>query len=216
MPHERSNDAADRLSSPSFLAEVRRKAIHLGALVIPLGLLFEWLPWPRGRHQFAVLFLVLLVGAIAIDLLRIHERRVATFFRSFFGEMIREHERLSLLGSTYLVLASLLAVEIFPQPLAAAAIGFTVLGDGFAAIVGRAFGKTRLFHKSLEGAGAGLAACLLWGAFVAGMGFVPWPVLVVGAVVASLVEVLPIPLDDNLGITLAAGYAMKVAAGWLN
>ena len=28
--------------------------------------------------------------------------------------------------------------------------------------------------------------------------------------VASLVEFLPIPLDDNLGITLASGYAMKL------
>jgi hypothetical protein len=28
--------------------------------------------------------------------------------------------------------------------------------------------------------------------------------------VASLVELLPIPLDDNLGITLFAGYAMKL------
>ena len=27
---------------------------------------------------------------------------------------------------------------------------------------------------------------------------------------ASLVELLPIPLDDNLGITLFAGYAMKL------
>jgi hypothetical protein len=35
-------------------------------------------------------------------------------------------------------------------------------------------------------------------------------VVLTGALVASLVEFLPIPLDDNLGITLSAGYAMKL------
>jgi dolichol kinase len=38
----------------------------------------------------------------------------------------------------------------------------------------------------------------------------PWPAVIAGALIASLVELLPIPLDDNLGITLAAGYAMKL------
>ena len=117
-----------------------------------------------------------------------------------------------MLGSTYLLLAGLLAVEIFPQPIAAAAVGFTVLGDGVAALVGRAWGRPRLFGKSLEGTAAGLAACLGWAAFLQTAGFVAWPVALTGALVASLVEVLPIPLDDNLGVTLFAGYSMKLLA----
>lgn len=206
-------DLLEPLRSPSFLAELKRKAIHLSAIVLPLGILYEWLPWPRGRSEFALFLLVLLVGAVAIDVLRIHEARVKQFFRSFFGQMIREHEELSLLGSTYLLLASLIAIEVFPQPVAAAAIGFTVLGDGFAAIVGKAWGRHRLFHKSLEGALGGFAACLGWGAFLALSGFVSWPAVVAGSLAASLVELLPIPLDDNLGITIAAGYTMKLMGG---
>jgi dolichol kinase len=31
-----------------------------------------------------------------------------------------------------------------------------------------------------------------------------------GAIAASLIELLPIPLDDNLGITLFSGYVMKL------
>jgi hypothetical protein len=37
--------------------------------------------------------------------------------------------------------------------------------------------------------------------------------VIVGALVASLVELLPIPLDDNLGVTLVSGYAMKLLLG---
>ena len=192
------------------MTEAQRKAIHLSFIVLPLELLFEWLPWPHGKREFRQLFLGLVVLAIATDLLRIHEHRFRAFVRGFFGEMIREHERFSLLGSTYLLLAALLAIEIFPQPVAAAALGFTVLGDAFAAIVGKGWGRARVFGKSLEGFAAGLVACLAWGAFVAASGQVAWPVVLVGAVVASTVELLPIPLDDNLGITLFAGYAMKL------
>jgi dolichol kinase len=117
---------------------------------------------------------------------------------------------MSLLGSTYLLLAALLSIELFPQPVAATAIGFTVIGDAFGALVGRAWGKHKVFNKSLEGGLGCLAACLAWAAFVVSVGGVSAPVAIAGAVVATVVEMLPIPLDDNLGITLAAGYTMRL------
>ena len=209
----RPEDPLQPLRSRQWLSEARRKAIHLSFIVLPLDLLLEALPWPRGRGEFRQLFLALTAGAIALDVLRIHERRVGTFFRQFFGEMIREHERMSLLGSTYLLLASLLAIELFPQPLAATAIGFTVLGDAMGALVGRAWGRHRMFNKSIEGGLGCLAACLAWAGFVSLVAGVPLAIAVAGAVVATLVEMLPIPLDDNLGITLAAGYTMKLLLG---
>jgi dolichol kinase len=206
-------DPLEPLRSPQWLTEARRKAIHVGFIILPLELVHEWLPWPHGHRQFALLFALLTAGAIALDLLRLHERRVRDFFRDFFGQMIREHEAFGLLGSTYLLMAALLAIEIFPQPLAAAALGFTVLGDACGALVGRAYGRHRFFNKSLEGAAGCLLACLAWGAYIAFTLHVPVHVLVAGALVATVVEMLPIPLDDNLGITLVAGFAMKYLAG---
>lgn len=206
-------DPLEPLRSPQWLSEARRKAVHLAFILLPLDLLHEVLPWPRGHRQFALLFVVLTVGAVVVDLLRIHENRVRRFFREFLGELIREHERFGLLGSTYLLLAALLAIEIFPQPVAAAALGFTVLGDAMGALVGRAWGRHRFFNKSFEGALGCLLACLAWAGYVAWASPLTLPVLMAGALVATLVEILPIPLDDNLGITLAAGYAMKLLAG---
>jgi dolichol kinase len=201
------------LRSEEWLTEARRKAIHLSFIVLPLELLLRVLPWPHSHREFRLLFVALTAGAITLDVLRIHERRVRTFFRLFFGEMIREHERMSLLGSSYLLLAALIAIEVFPMRLAAAALGFTVLGDAMGALVGKAWGRHRVFNKSLEGAAGCLVACLVWAAVVAQVAHVPWPTLVAGALTATVVEALPIPLDDNLGITLAAGYAMRLLSG---
>lgn len=205
-----SQDPLAPLRSTEWLSEAHRKAIHIACIVLPLGLLFEWLPWPRGRLEWRWFLIALTLVAIALDVVRIHDHRVKRFFGRFFGGLIREHEQFNLLGSTYLLIAALLAVEIFPQRVAAAALGFTVLGDGVAALVGRGWGRRRFFKKSLEGALGGLVACLAWAALLAGAGLLPWGVVLTGALVASLVELLPIPLDDNLGITLFAGYAMRL------
>jgi dolichol kinase len=209
-PDPATPDPLALLRSPSFLSELRRKAIHLTFLLLPLNLLFEILPWPRGRGHWTLLLVVLAFGALALDVLRLQEQRVKRLFRDFLGGMLREHEELGLMGSTYLLLAALLAVDIFPRPVAAAALGFTVLGDAFAAIIGKAWGRRRVFRKTLGGALGGLGACLVWAAFLALTGYLPWGVVLVGAVVASLAELLPIPLDDNLAMTLMAGYAMHL------
>ncbi|HUK62249.1 MAG TPA: hypothetical protein VLV15_02910 [Dongiaceae bacterium] len=196
--------------SPRWLSEAQRKSIHLGALVLPLAMLYEWTPWPRGRHPWLLLLALLTAAAIVIDLVRISDRRVQRFFKAFFGELIREHERFTLLGSTFLLIAAMLVTELFPQRLAAAAIGFTVLGDGVAALVGRGWGRTRVFAKSLEGALGGLTACLLWAGFLAATGHLPIAVGLAGALTAMLIEILPLPLDDNLGITLASAAVMRL------
>jgi len=203
-------DEPPGVAPSSWLDEARRKAIHIGCLLLPLGMLYEWLPWPRGKAEWRWFSIALALTALLIDLVRIHERRVQRLFRDFFGGMIREHERFNLLGSTYLLIAALLALEMFPQPVAAASLGFAVLGDGIAGLAGRTFGRTRFFGKTLEGAAAGLAACLAWAAFVAWSGHLTWNVALAGALVASLVEFLPIPLDDNLGVPLVSGYVMKL------
>jgi dolichol kinase len=209
-PTSAAPDPLEPLRRTEWLSEAQRKAIHIACIILPLWLLFEWLPWPRGRAEWRWLLIVLTVAGMAVDVVRIHDRRVGQFFRRFFGQMIREQEQFNLLGSTYLLMAALLAVEMFPQRVAAAALGFTILGDGIAALVGKGWGRARFFNKTLEGAIGGFVACLGWAAFLGATGVLPWGIVLCGALVASLVELLPIPLDDNLGITLFAGYTMKL------
>src|SRR4051812_43543718 len=106
------------LKSPAWLTEARRKAIHIACIVVPLDLLHGWLQWPATIRQWRYVLVVSVLVAVTIDLARIHEKRVRRWFRRFLGEIIREHERFNLLGSTYLLLAALLALEIFPRPIA--------------------------------------------------------------------------------------------------
>lgn len=213
-PPQSAEDLIAPLKTKRWLTEARRKSMHLASIILPLWMLYQWLPWPHSKRAWVAFVLTLTVIALVIDVIRVNDDRTRRSFKRFFGGLIREHEAFSLLGSTYLLIAAWLALELFPQPIAAAAIGFTILGDGFAALVGKAWGRHKFFHKTLEGAAGGLIACLLWGIFLASTGHITWAMALAGALVASLVELLPIPLDDNLGMTLISGYVMRVL--WMN
>ena len=185
-------------------AELKRKAIHLASLVIPLGYFASpasWYVW----WERALLASVIL--SLAIEVFRLNHPRTRHVFRHYFGELLRNHEEATLLGSTYLLIACLLSIHLFPKPVAVLALSFLILGDTAAAIVGKSVGRVRIFGKTLEGSLACFAVCYGLTAIMPG---IPFPVGLIGAAVATVFELLPIPLDDNFRIPLSAGFAMEL------
>ncbi len=186
-------------------SELKRKAIHLASLSIPIAYYLSPASWSRNWEK-ALLASVIL--SLAIEIFRLHNPKIRTVFRHFFGELLRNHERVSLLGSTYLLIAVLLTLHLFDKPVAVLALGFLILGDTVAAIVGKSIGKIRLLGgKTLEGSLACLLVCYALTVFMPG---IPFHVGLVGALTATVFELLPIPLDDNFRIPLSAGFAMEL------
>lgn len=185
-----------------MLGEVHRKAIHLSSLIIPIG--YYILPEETSRRAL----LIAAVVAIGIEAVRLNEPRVGRLTVSLVGALLREHEKTGLFGSTYLILGSLLCAHSFVKPVVVASVLFAILGDAAAALVGRTYGRIKVFGKTIEGSLACLAVCFAVGLLVPG---VPLEAAVAGALTATVFEFLPIPLDDNLRIPLAAGFAMRVA-----
>ena len=185
-------------------AELKRKSIHLSSIAIPVAYYVTPDAWQR---HFERGLLALVILSLAIEVFRLNHPRTRHVFRHFFGELIRNHEEASLLGSTYLLMACLLSIHLFPKPVAVLALSFLILGDTVAAIVGKWIGRTRLFGKTLEGS---LACFLVCFALTRAVPEVPVTVAIVGAVVATIFELLPVPLDDNFRIPLSAGFAMEL------
>jgi dolichol kinase len=181
--------------------EVPRKAIHLAASVIPLAVLY--LPLTLCRQGLILAAVVLLVT----DLIRISNPKLRTYFSLFFGHLIRRHERRELLASTYLVVSALLATYFFSREVAAAALLYLTVGDTVAAMIGKAWGRTPLFGKTLEGFLGGLVASLA-AAWLIVPGLPLWQ-LAVAALVASVVEILPLAVDDNFRIPLLSGLVLQ-------
>lgn len=185
--------------------EAPRKAIHLAMIVIPLGILH--LPLVASRRILMGFAIVLLVT----DLVKIHQPRIRTYFLTFVGHLIRRHEREGITGSTYMLVSALLTTYLFQPGTAAAAMVYLIVGDTLAAIVGKAWGRTPLFGKTLEGSLAGLVTSFA-AAWLLVPGISPWH-LAAAALAAAIVEVLPIPVDDNFRIPLLSGLVLEWLRG---
>ena len=186
-----------------YTSELIRKAVHFSSLAIPIGLYLV----PVSVSQPALAYLTLFT--LIVEVVRLHVPQFRAVFYLLFGRILREHERFNLLGSTYLFIAALLCIHSFEKGIAVVSLGFLVVGDNVAALVGRRWGRIRLLDKSLEGSLGCFFACLIVGWVYPGTD-VTWPMIVVGAFTATLFEFLPIPMDDNLRMSLSAGFAMSL------
>jgi len=174
------------------------------------------MPWRVAMPVMAGATLIFLL----VDFLRLRVTSVKSVFIVLFGSMLRRRELSSLTGASYLMLASMACMLIFgigPGGRVSgsfiAAISFLALGDTAAAIVGLSFGRVKIFRKTLEGTLAGLLVCVGVARVVSvlpGLDF-PLGIGILGAVSASVVEALPIEVNDNVVIPLLSGMVMMIA-----
>ena len=198
----------------SYSAELKRKALHLGALVIPLGIVL------LGRTTALWILGPFAVFAVACDLARLRIRAVHRFIHWLFAPIMRPEEQppfggpFVLNGATWMCVSAALCTAFFPETVAAASLALLMVGDGAAAVVGRRFGRTRypFSEKSLEGSAAffvtGLAAAAPFAAL--GEPAVPFVTLAAGALTAAIIEALPLAINDNVRVPLLAGTVMLV------
>ena len=192
-----------------------RRLFHLFAgSVIPLTGFF--LGWGQAVTLAATSSAIL----VLLEVARLRSPRVNRWFIEWLGILLKPNEERAVTAATYLALASLAAFLAFDVIIAGLALLYLALGDPAAAVVGSRYGRRRWFAipgagprartgKSLEGSLAFVVVCmalalLLWnkGALAA-----YWPAAV-SAVVAAIVEFLPLPVDDNLSVPLIAGAVM--------
>ncbi len=186
--------------------EVKRKALHLATFLVPL----IYLNHNITRKQASLALALGLLMLVVVEVVRLRSRVLGALFRQFWGDQLRQHENNQMLGGTYLVMGFLFSVLAFKPLVAVAACEFLVLGDTAAALVGKAVGRVPLFDKTLEGSLACFSVCLVvvWALGVTHPGQLPLHVGIAGALVATLFEALPLPVDDNLKIPLSAGLVM--------
>jgi dolichol kinase len=160
------------------------------------------------------------VAFLLVDFMRLRVTSLKGVFIVLFGSLLRRREFTSLTGGSYLMLAAMTCMLVFGagpsgrvSGVFIAAISFLALGDTAAAIVGLSFGRIKIFRKSLEGTLAGLVVCIGVAWVVSRLPGLDFPIGIgiLGAVSASLVEALPIEVNDNVVIPLLSGAVMMVA-----
>jgi glycerol-3-phosphate acyltransferase PlsY len=186
-----------------------RKLYHL---LGGLGLLSLY--YLLGREGALWTYTLLAGAVLAFEIVRL---RVAAFNRiifDHFGSFIRGNERDRMTGTVPYILGIGLSLLFYRSDIATAAVCFLAVGDVAATTVGERYGRTKLVGpKSLEGTLAFIAAAAAAGFLLglAGIGLGSG-LIVAGAITAAAVELLPLPLNDNLTVPLASGGAMELIA----
>lgn len=191
----------------SYAAELRRKALHLLALVVPLGMAL------LGKPVAVAILVPVAVLALGADLLRARSTPFATFIRRLFGSMMRLEELppiggpVRINGATWVLVSAAVLALVFPIRLAVAAFVMFMVADAAAAVFGRRFGRHRWpgTPRTVEGSLAFL---------VVGLGVIalfPSIVFWTGAVsvfFAAIAEALPGPLNDNFRVPLVGAAVL--------
>ena len=189
--------------------EYQRKAIHLFNLIIPFG---YWFLIP-DQNQFKIIIITFTTLFILADFFRTKSKLIKKLFKIFFDKMLREHElKGQFTGATWVMISASVTILFFSKNIAIISLIFMSIGDTFAALIGKKYGKLKIYDKSLEGFLGGLIVCL-----VAAYYYDPLPFYIsgVGALTAMLFETLPLPLDDNFRIPIGSAIIMTILLGVL-
>jgi glycerol-3-phosphate acyltransferase PlsY len=181
-------------------SEVNRKLFHMLTIVYPIG--YNLIPRDLGIVLAgSVVFVDIIIESIRLSYPSLNE----WLLRTFKG-IYRDSEKYSVSGLIWTLSGAFLTVFIFDNPkIVTTVLLYLCLGDTTAALVGTQHGKTKIGrrNKSLEGSLACFSICFLCGIF-----FLPWPLAFAGALVATVVEFLPLPLNDNFWMPLMSGFAL--------
>lgn len=196
--------------------EILRKTIHVGYSVVPFIYLLT------NKSVIIPIVIALSVFMVVIDLGRIKFRWLQNLYMTVLGKILRRHETNNsnalFTGGTYIVLSSLFCFLIFPKSVAISAMFITTFGDTAAALYGKYFGKIKIFGKTLEGSIVFLitgCVILYFMGLLNGVFLIP---ALVALVVTVVLELLPLPIDDNITIPVSfclvfSGVCMLAGAG---
>ncbi len=183
-----------------------RKLYHL---LGGLGLLsFYYL---LGRERALLFYTTLFCVVLTLDIARLTIPAVNRFVYSHLGSFIRQNEEHKLTGTAPYVLGIGSSFYLFPPEIATAAVCFLACGDVAATSIGERYGRTKIGGKSLEGTLAFMVVATGAGLLLPLAGVeVHRGILAFGAIVAAVVELLPLPVNDNLVIPLVSGLVMML------
>ncbi len=199
----------------SYKQELRRKAIHMISLSIPIIYSFV-------TKEFALSILIpLTILSIITDYASRKKSKFRIFYHKLFGKILRPHEYydvFALNGATWVLISATICVIIFPKILVVTGFSVLIISDICSALIGRRYGKHKIFvDKSFEGMVAfwvsGIIVIFILGLILQA----PWTYYafgVLGVLVGGVAESAStmMRVDDNLAIPISTAIIMWIGS----
>ena len=183
--------------------------------------------WRVAMRPFAFLFVffymiftknvtLLIIGIVAmvfigLDISRFLNKQTNELLTVKIKSIFRKNEAKKFSSMTIFLVASFITILLFEQNIAITALTFLIFGDIFSKIFGLAFGKHKIFQKTLEGTLAYFGCMFICGLVLYNILDIPLIILIIGGITAPLVELFSFQLNDNFTVSLISGTVMTVA-----
>lgn len=181
--------------------ELVRKLIHFGSSLFPLAY-YHVLSRDQMLWLLGALSTLFLIG----ELMRLNVEPAKRIFQTIFGPIIRPSEEHRLTGATSIFISGFMTVLIFEKNVAVFAMLILSLADATAALIGRKWGSRNIFDKTVEGTVTFFIIGLVLALTLPGL---PRIGAVAAAAIATVIELLPSPIDDNLMVPLSAATTLS-------
>lgn len=178
-----------------------REAIHISGFSIPLVCTYL-----NNCHTFAILISLFALTYFISENMRMFGRRLPAIYdvtKMAAGKT--EFQEFVAYPLSY-ALGIIMSLTLFPAPISYVSIVVMTLGDGFASILGKKFGRRPLpvnKNKTIEGSIGGLLL-----SFIGSLIFVDPYRALAASFSGMLTEILPLPVNDNITIPLASGLTL--------
>ncbi len=190
-----------------------RKIWHMG-----MGLVIVYL-YLLGIPQGTALMILAacLGGDLLIENARLRSPAVNKRMMRLWGTIMRSHEVNQMSTIPHYIVAVILAVGLFPKPVAVLSILYLACGDPVASLFGILYGHMGPKFKNgktLVGTLAGILVCTLISFFylnaisISDSMNVLVGVSVLGGLAGGLTEMMPFEIDDNFTIPVVSGFLL--------
>jgi len=186
------------MPSREVVFEILRKSVHMVSILIVV--IYELF----GKEAILWILMLFLTTVLFLDYLRLEQSMKIPFFYTMYRE--QEADRLG--GHIYFALGAISAIALFSEEIAYAAILMTTFGDLTAALIGKFYGKRRIFKKifkndkSIEGSASEFIIDFLIGLLITGNPAVS----LIMSFFATLSETAVNKIDDNLVVPIFSGF----------
>ena len=198
-----------------------RDDLHLARKIWHCGMgvfmsLFYGIGFPK---VVCVCILVIALGFfLTAEYCRLRFPRLNAFSIRVMGPVMRKNEVDRMSGTPFYIGSVLLAILIFPKPIAILSTLFLAIGDPMSSIFGITWGHKSLRFsngKSLIGTAAGMGICSIITflyLIITDVSFFPsLCIALAGGIAGGGAEMIPLEIDDNFSIPLVSGLALWIS-----
>ncbi len=187
--------------------------------------------WRVALRPFAFIFIIFylfyskllaltIIGIIftcffGLDIVRFLNKQTNTLLTVRVKSLFRKGESKKFSSMTLFLLAAFITIILFDKTVAIIALTFLIFGDIFSKIFGLAFGRNKIFNKTIEGTLAYIGSVLICSFIFYTTLHFSLLILIIGGITAPLTELVSFRINDNFTVPLISGVFMTLGIVFL-